>query len=208
MSWPLIRDLREVNKVAAGLTPTQTLVLSTLALHCDKDGLARPSQERLIQETGLSERTIRRASGELRERGLLAVRYGSQHSTPHYRLNHAGIVALPRVQGGHHGPPALLGCAIAPRGATVAPVKFQDGQRRPPEGPPCPSRGATVAPKELKEDLKRRGAARPEGTGAAPHAVAALGYGAICAALDAVPTELRPLSKVQLELGEQDVSYA
>ena len=70
------------------LTPSQKLVAIALADHCHDDGSeARPSQDLLIQKTGLSERTVRNTLRDLVDAGVVVVdRPAAQHRPNCYRF--------------------------------------------------------------------------------------------------------------------------
>jgi len=71
------------------LTPAQKVVLVALADHAEDDGSrVYPGVERLTYKTSLSERTVRRALSDLREKGLLIViKESTYHKSTEYRID-------------------------------------------------------------------------------------------------------------------------
>ena len=56
---------------ARGLSPSEKLVLLSLANYADEDGRCWPSQRRMAAETSLSDRTVRSVLSALEEKGLI-----------------------------------------------------------------------------------------------------------------------------------------
>ena len=53
------------------LPQAQKLILLILAHHADKDMTCYPGQQRLAQQSGMSDRNVRRAVAELEKQGLI-----------------------------------------------------------------------------------------------------------------------------------------
>lgn len=116
-----------------GLSPTEKLTLIALANYADENEQCWPSNRRLTEDTGLSERTVRDTIKALGARGLLTkterLRPNGSRATDVVTLQLGGATVAPHPETG--------GAALAPQeGATVA-----GGV-----GQPLPGGGATVAP--------------------------------------------------------------
>lgn len=74
-----------------GIPPMSKLVLFRLADRADESGICYPSQRRLADECGISERTVRNAINNLTFRGLVVIHTPStpQGNTIRYRLTFA-----------------------------------------------------------------------------------------------------------------------
>ena len=81
-----IRDARGATKDdASGLTASERLVLVMLVLHYGRNKRINPTTERLGWETGLAERTVRRALRDLHAKGVLtSIRSSRRAATLYY----------------------------------------------------------------------------------------------------------------------------
>jgi DNA-binding transcriptional ArsR family regulator len=116
----------------AVLPAPQKLVLLCLAEHSNPDGkMSFPSVKRIVQETGLAERTVRRELSEMRKAGLIYVQArAGAHRPTRYGVSLAKISDLPQVQVSVEDLPD-----VQVRGATQAERPATQAER-----------GATVAP--------------------------------------------------------------
>lgn len=131
-------------RLADDLSPTDRLVLYTLAGHANAGGLAWPSVPTIMRETGLSRRGVYNALGALERAGVLVRRHPSTHAGTVYDLG--GLVA--RVAGvpGVHPRVHRVHETGAPRAQTGAPdapkedLKKKLKKRAPPGAPPRATR--------------------------------------------------------------------
>lgn len=86
------------------VTPTQKLVLLSLAEHANDSGGCWPSTARLRELTGLSERAIRNAVRELEKLGLLICRQGRGKTSSHYSLHLSEGQQMPVTRGAADAP--------------------------------------------------------------------------------------------------------
>lgn len=136
MSWPAVRWAMESGE-AKRLTWTGRFVLVTLAYHANlKTGISRPAVETLVSETGLGERTVRRAFGEIERRrdpdtgelvGVLdATRRPGWAIVWHFP-------GYPQTGGDTQAPLPGGGATQAPGGATQSDAHAQGGATQAPE---------------------------------------------------------------------------
>jgi hypothetical protein len=105
------------------LGPTERLIMLALADHCDDAGRCYPSNARLCERTGLSERAVRTNIRALEEAGYLVVQLGvGQGGANVYHVRPAGGQEMPPAgnapgrkcrEGGQEMPPD--GAAGAPK---------------------------------------------------------------------------------------------
>lgn len=122
---------------AGGLTPTQKLVMLSLADHANEEGKSiYPSVNRLCEKTSLGERTVRRTLGELRaDLGLIRITGHSTMTHPNeYAINVKALKAMVAE------PPATVAPPAIP--APHDPLPERQGRGATQAEPP-----ATVAPK-------------------------------------------------------------
>jgi hypothetical protein len=90
---------RDVDKVAAGLTDGEIIVLYTLLAHRNyHTGVCNVSLPTLAKNTGRSKRQLQRIIGGLGQRGILIVTPGHHHVPSSYAFH---LDTLPLTQGGH-----------------------------------------------------------------------------------------------------------
>lgn len=163
MSYRLTAWAAEVR----GLTPTQKLVLMMLAHCCNGSAGAAvcwPSQARLAELTGLSERSVRYALRELEARCLIQASAGQGRTSSRYRLacddSPNRRLDLPEPE----PDPAREGQALPHKpdreGQPLPHKPDREGQQLPPRGATGAGRGATVAAKHRKEQGREQGAQR------------------------------------------------
>lgn len=89
-----------------GLAAGPKLVLLALADHADDDGACWPSQDRLVERTGLARATVQRSIDTLAADGLIERDPGSGRRSTRYRL---------RIEGPHHEAPTDIHRGLATR---------------------------------------------------------------------------------------------
>jgi hypothetical protein len=107
------------------LTPTQKLVAIALADHCHDDGSeARPSQDLLVQKTGLAERTVRYTLRQLLELDVIRlVRPSGQHRVNVYTFDLPDYFG--KVRGANDGQESPEGQLTTQRGNSRSPEGHQ-----------------------------------------------------------------------------------
>jgi hypothetical protein len=120
------------------LGPTERLVMLALADHADDQGRCYPSNARLCDRTGLSERAVRQNIRALESSGYLSVHIGAGQS--------GSNVYIVRPQGGQEMPPA----GNAP-GTSCTPPRHLVPDRGAPDAPK-PS-GTIKEPSVVREEL-------------------------------------------------------
>lgn len=123
--------------------PGQRLVLIVLARHADKNGLAFPSEARLLKAARVGRATVYRALALLASRGLVRAATGPRHQRAWQLVLAAveGESSPPRQPKARSAPPQMAAVWQAlglPVGGLMAPAsktaQAQPGQSPPPQG--------------------------------------------------------------------------
>jgi hypothetical protein len=114
------------------ITPSQRLVLISLANHANKEGRnSYPARSTVADETGLSERTVSRAVARLRAMGLIGVaRYPGRDSDGAYLGSFVYDIYIPGLSTGGKRTPRQGVPTPRQRGGQDVPVTEEPKKRR------------------------------------------------------------------------------